>query len=679
MHAPMDIGKASGLRSFLLSADQESQRKVMEEIIAEQSSGRDMNYFFVDVVRLFRGKSLRIRRLVYIFISRCGALHAEKVLSVLEIIMNDLYSPNAHVRVLSLKCMASLSSINFVADAFIAPLCDILKNDINPFVKQTAVLCAYSIHRKSIDLFEKFSLLPILTEILHIERHPSVLASTAFALIAMQNKGGEQHLTLQEGHVTNILSALQSCSASDQLSLLNFLTLCKLDEPSDAIRVMDIACPLLQNSNMALVIQITQFCLAKIKIVQNDASSERREHQYFKMILGALRFHLEHTTEPECAHYILQVIHMTLYCLPPVAEILPCAPFFIQFSDTELVQVEKINILVFLAVESNVNAILNELEEYTKDIYAPYVSSRSVFAIAEVSLHIKKVSPSANQRLVQIFTTTTSQAVLEAIIDSAQYMIRYSDDQEANVFLATALIQANIRCTSEEAKLSQIWISGEYAQLPGSLSVLTGFSDSFFDESLRVQLAMLTACVKLYLRLDERPSEEHSVAAKSLLESVLQRCKEVNDPLMDDRLSWYKTLLDLEPSKAASIVFRPNLADLNVSVKPPRHIHCKYEKMSPERLINGLDDLPMHVVVRESSLLDTMKVKPHKKQDTVLSPAQIAEENEADSASVSETANEHGTLSSFDDLFVSLEKDSPNSKKAAHDSRKSFDFNALFA
>ena len=54
-----------------------------------------------------------------------------------------------------------------------------------------------------------------------------------------------------------------------------------------------------------------------------------------------------------------------------------------------------------------------------------------------------------------------------------------------------------------EARSSMIWIIGNYCELiDNSVALISDFADNFKDEAKNVQLAILNAAVKLYLKLE---------------------------------------------------------------------------------------------------------------------------------------------------------------------------------
>ena len=91
-----------------------------------------------------------------------------------------------------------------------------------------------------------------------------------------------------------------------------------------------------------------------------------------------------------------------------------------------------------------------------------------------------------------------------------------------------------------------IWIIGEYAKkIENSGALLRQFLGNFLDESVQVQLQLLTATVKLFLH---RPKN-----SKNMLVTVLNLAtKECDDPDLRDRGFIYWRLLSDGP-KAAEV------------------------------------------------------------------------------------------------------------------------------
>lgn len=95
-----------------------------------------------------------------------------------------------------------------------------------------------------------------------------------------------------------------------------------------------------------------------------------------------------------------------------------------------------------------------------------------------------------------------------------------------------------------EAKASLIWILGEYAEkIDNADELLNTFLSNFQDETVIVQIQILTAIVKLYLKKPD--SSQH------LVQNVLQNAtKNCDNPDIRDRAYIYWRLLSTDPEAA---------------------------------------------------------------------------------------------------------------------------------
>lgn len=110
--------------------------------------------------------------------------------------------------------------------------------------------------------------------------------------------------------------------------------------------------------------------------------------------------------------------------------------------------------------------------------------------------------------------------------------------------------------TESESKAAMIWIIGEYAEkITNSLSLLEFFIESFVEESLLVQLQLLTASVKLYLK---RPNEGQDVVQK-----LLQTATKCENADLRDRAYIYWRMLSSDPQKTREVVLceKPPIVD----------------------------------------------------------------------------------------------------------------------
>jgi len=109
-----------------------------------------------------------------------------------------------------------------------------------------------------------------------------------------------------------------------------------------------------------------------------------------------------------------------------------------------------------------------------------------------------------------------------------------------------------------------IWIVGEYAErIDNARELLESFVESFTDESEEVQLQLLTAVVKLFLK---KPED-----AKDLVTIVLNLATDNSDnPDLRDRGYVYWRLLSSDPKQAEAVILakKPELSENSYSLDP---------------------------------------------------------------------------------------------------------------
>ena len=99
-----------------------------------------------------------------------------------------------------------------------------------------------------------------------------------------------------------------------------------------------------------------------------------------------------------------------------------------------------------------------------------------------------------------------------------------------------------------EPKCAMIWIIGEYAErIEDADERLQFFIDTFAEENTHVQLQILTAAVKLFLKKPDK--------AKAIVQNVLNMATEKSDnPDLRDRGYMYWRLLSSDPATAKVVV-----------------------------------------------------------------------------------------------------------------------------
>ncbi|KNZ71313.1 AP-1 complex subunit beta [Termitomyces sp. J132] len=164
--------------------------------------------------------------------------------------------------------------------------------------------------------------------------------------------------------------------------------------------------------------------------------------------------------------------------------------FFCKYNDPLSVKVEKLEIMVRLANEKNVDALLSELKEYASKVDVDFVR-KSIKAIGQAAVKIDTAAERCVNVLLELISTRVSYVVQEAVVVMKDIFRKYPSTYEGVI---PTLCGNRDELDEPEAKASLIWIIGEYAnKIDNADELLVIFVDSFTEESYPVR-SLLFMC-----------------------------------------------------------------------------------------------------------------------------------------------------------------------------------------
>ena len=227
--------------------------------------------------------------------------------------------------------------------------------------------------------------------------------------------------------------------------------------------------------------------------------------------------------------------------------------FYCKFNDPVYVKLEKIDVLVKVANEANVEALLGELKEYANDVDFEIIK-KSVRAIGQIILKIDKASKKAADILHDIVNSPGNYGLQEAVVVAKDIFRKFPTKFE---HMISDFANKFEEFFEVESKASIIWIIGEYAEkIAKADKILNTYIDNFLEEPVKVQLSLLTATVKLYLKKPD--------SADAVIKRVLKiATEEGSNPDLMDRAYIYWRMLSNSPQKTKYVVLgeKPNIAD----------------------------------------------------------------------------------------------------------------------
>jgi len=103
--------------------------------------------------------------------------------------------------------------------------------------------------------------------------------------------------------------------------------------------------------------------------------------------------------------------------------------FFCKYNDPIYVKLEKLDILVQLASERNIETILLEFQEYSSEVDIQFVR-RSVRAIGRCAIKLEKAAQKCIDVLLELIKTKINYVVQEAIIVIKDIFRKYPNQYE---------------------------------------------------------------------------------------------------------------------------------------------------------------------------------------------------------------------------------------------------------
>jgi hypothetical protein len=200
---------------------------------------------------------------------------------------------------------------------------------------------------------------------------------------------------------------------------------------------------------------------------------------------------------------------------------------------------------------------------YATEIDVHFVR-KAVRAIGKLAIKIESSAKQCINTLLELVDAKIPYIVQEATVVIRNIFRKYPNQYESII----SHVIRNIDDLDEpEAKAAVIWIIGQYAdRIDNSDGLLQDYLATFHDETVEVQLALLTATVKLFI---QRPTK-----GQQLVPQVLKWCtEETDDPDLRDRGYMYWRLLSTDPATAKQVV---------MGQKPP--ITAESEKLDPRTL-----------------------------------------------------------------------------------------------
>lgn len=478
-------GEGVELAADLNSTDKDRQKSAVKRIIANMTLGRDVSQLFVEVVKLGQTLNIELKKLVYLYVLNTAKLQPEKALMAVNTFLQDANHASSIIRALAVRTMMCIR-VECVLEYTLEPLRKAV-SDVDPYVRKTAAIALGKLFHLHPKTFHEQHFAQLLVKLLS-DPFPMV-ASNAAAILVEVNTFGSAPVRITPEIANHLLNALAECSEWGQGYVLELLAayIPPTNEASETIVARVVA--RLAHTNSAVV-------MGAIKVIAAHAPRCNPEVlvSCVPRINAALLTLVK--SDPGTQFVVCKNIHVLLVLFPTLLTN-NVDYFYIRFSDPPYVKLEKLRLMLKLVnTTAAAESVVKELAVYTGEVDASFLKE-VVNAIATVAIKVDSVAPRCAQLLMELVTKRPE--VLPEVITASKNIVRKYPEL---LLLDTLLQQHGADAVGDEnAKVSLVWMLGEFCDFVESgPTILQQFIQTLMEQEQSVQLALLSAVVKVFLR-----------------------------------------------------------------------------------------------------------------------------------------------------------------------------------
>ncbi|KAF5315632.1 hypothetical protein D9611_004657 [Ephemerocybe angulata] len=535
-------GKIEEFKADLHAADAKDKKfvkrkTVLKKIVANITMGNDMSPLFTDVVQSLGTPLLEIKKMVYLFLVSYGrSAKPEQINMVIPFFLQDVNDRNPLIRALAIRTMSYIP-IPVVTDALTESLRHCLR-DRDPYVRKTAAICVAKLYAADPRRAEKGGFVEMLRDLM-LDANATVVANAVAALSEIGDRPDGVIFKLNLTAANKLLSALDESSEWGQIYIMDSLLRFVPERHSDAEIMAERIVVQLQHANSAVVLTTIKILLYLMNYMEN-----RRLIEYLCKKMGPPLVALL-SSGPEVQYVALRNILLIIQRRPAVLKN-DVKVFFCKYNDPIYVKLAKLEIMYRLARAENCREVLAELQEYASEVDVDFVR-KAVRSIGRLAIKVEPGADGCIQTLLELIEAGLAYVVQEAVIVIKDIFRRYPGKYEG---IIPKLCEHLDSLDEPESKAAIVWIIGQFAdRIDNADDLLEVLVDTFLEESVEVQLALLTATVKLFIY------KSKSEKAKELVHKILKwATEEVDNPDLRDRGFMYWRMLAINPTLAGEIV-----------------------------------------------------------------------------------------------------------------------------
>ena len=547
-------GEMHELRMELHATEKHVKVDAVKKVIASMTVGKDVSMLFTDVLNCVQTGNIELKKLVYLYLINYAKTQPELTLLAVNTFVKDSADANPLIRALAVRTMGCIR-VDRITEYLCEPLGRALRDD-DPYVRKTAAVCVAKLYDIAPELVAERGFLETLHDLIS-DSNPSVVANAVAALSEIAESSGKDVMKVSAAVLQKLLAALNECTEWGQVFILDSLAKYTPADGREAEGIIERVTPRLQHANSAVVMSAVKVILSYMELMGSSNIRSDAIRSLTRKLAPPLVTLLN--SEPEIQYVALRNINLIVQKRPHILEN-EIKVFFCKYNDPIYVKMEKLEIIIKLVSEKNIDQVLLELKEYSTEVDVDFVR-KSVSAIGRCAVKLERAAERCIGVLLELIQTKVNYVVQESVIVIKDIFRRYPNRYESII----ATLCDNLDTLDEPlAKASMIWIIGEYAErIDNADELLDTFLETFEEEDPAVQLQLLTATVKCFLKNPEDTQD--------MVQRVLDLATEESDnPDLRDRGFIYWRLLSTDPEAAKMVVLgdKPVIEDDTFRLDP---------------------------------------------------------------------------------------------------------------
>ncbi|KAM8830339.1 AP-4 complex subunit beta-1 isoform 1-T1 [Synchiropus picturatus] len=523
-----------------IQSDPLRYRNTVHKVVRMMSQGLDVSGLFSEMVKACATVDVVQKKLVYVFLCSYATLNPELSLLVINTLRKDCQDANPMIRSLALRNMTNLrlpSLVEYVQQPLTAGLKDraacvrrvavlgwakLYKlqpdSEIGEFVCSCSTLWVYKISGE--ELHPDASVVNELYSLLR-DSDPVVMVNCLRALEEiLKDEGG---VVINKPIAHHLLNRLKECDVWGQSDVLRILQRYRPqteDELFDILSLLDASLvsphPQVMAATLSLFLSLTSglpaVSLAALERVRGPllaaCGSGSREMRF--TALCHIQLLLRSLPDLLGAHY---------------------KRFFCGYAEPAYIKQRKMQVLVELVNDENVDLLLDELKSYCTD-----VNTETAQAAISAIGHIGR---SYSDKCLDILTGLLGlkqEHITSAVVQTMRDLVWVCPQCSHTV--CSALDGCEETLQDSQGRQALLWLLGVYGdRVSGAPYTLEVFIDAVRSEtSLGVKMELLTAAMRLFL---SRPAE-----TQDMLGRLLHYCieEETDMCVRDQALLYYRLL-----------------------------------------------------------------------------------------------------------------------------------------